>query len=214
MAKPDLKAISAELDDIWKKFDTLYAGISEEGWKKRFGKDWIFADQPFHMGYLEEMVASNVTAGKSLPADKQVMTKTLAELNQWNATEFAKRPAGLTAQQAWDQWKQNRDAVRKAMSGLSDADLDRPAWMPIFMGWATVRDLLAFSVVHAVGEYTELRFRLKKKEPQPSAAGKNLRLATMMDAMGLLMNKKSRRTLISWRCGTSRAKAAEPGPRA
>lgn len=186
-----LKTIASEFDDIWMKFDTLYGGLPAEGWGKKFGKDWVFADQVFHMAYLERMVVENARAGKAIPASKQVVTKSMAELNQWNAAEFAKRPAGQTAQQSWDQWKSAREDMRKHMGTLSDADLDKPAWMPIFMGWATVRDLLMFSLVHAVGEFTELRLRLKKAGPEPTATAKNIRLRMMMDAMGLMVNQEA-----------------------
>jgi hypothetical protein len=201
MEKTSLKTITSELEDIWKKFDTLFAGIPVGGWSRKFGKDWVFADQPFHMGYMDRMVAESVSAGKSLPVENQVVVKSESELNKWNGDEFARRPAGQTAQQAWDYWKQSRDAVRKAVSRMSDADLAGPAWMPIFMGWATARDLLEFSLVHAVGEYTELRMRVKKKEPQPSAAAKNMRLDMMMNVMGVIMNQeaaKGKKLVVVW----------------
>jgi hypothetical protein len=153
------------------------------------------------MGYIDRIVAESVSAGRTLPTGKQVLVKSEGELNKWNGDEFARRPAGQTAQQSWDYWKQSRDSVRRLMSGMSEADLDRPAWMPLWLGWATARELLGFSLVHAVGEYTELRMRLKKKEPQASAAAKNLRLSMMMEMMGLFMNKdaaKGTRLVAVW----------------
>lgn len=45
-----LSSIKAELEDGWKKFDDVYATLQPERWKKKFGKTWIFADLPYHLG--------------------------------------------------------------------------------------------------------------------------------------------------------------------
>src|SRR5207253_5079373 len=41
----------AELEAVWLAFEELYESLSPEGWGRRYGRHWTFADQPFHVAY-------------------------------------------------------------------------------------------------------------------------------------------------------------------
>ena len=189
--KFSLAEFRTELNDIWSKFDSLYASLQPGAWDRKFGKDWTFADQPFHMSFIDDMVAHNISAGDSIPEVERVLANDEASLRSWNAERLATRPAGQTGPQSLDQWKKSRQTILDAVSRFTEADLNRKAWMPIFMGWADARGLLSFSLAHAVGEYWELMTRLKKHGPLPTAKDIKFRFDMVMGVMPLLMKKEA-----------------------
>lgn len=186
-----VKELLAELEDIWSKFDQQYSPLSAADWNRKYGKDWVFADQPFHMGYIDGMVAENITKGRDLPPDKQVLVKNVTEMNEWNAAYFATRPAGQSGPQALEQWRKTRDLIRQVAAKMTEADLAKPVWFPLFMGWATAGDLLYFSLVHAVGEYVELMLRRGKSGPLPSAVATRLREGLMVNFMPVMIDREA-----------------------
>lgn len=189
--KFSLAEFRTELNDIWSKFDGLYTSLQPGAWDRKFGKDWTFADQPYHMSFIDDMVARNISAGESLPEVERVLANDESKLSSWNAERLAKRPAGQSGPQSLDQWKRSRQAIMDAISRFTEADLDRKAWLPVYMGWVDARTLLGFSLVHAVGEYSELMMRLKKRGPLPTSKGINLRYDLLMGVMPLIMKKEA-----------------------
>jgi hypothetical protein len=189
-----LADLRRELDDLWSKFDALYAGLDAPAWSRKFGKDWTFADQPFHMSQIDQMVARNVTMGENLPQPEQVLLDSESKLNSWNGALLAKKAAAQTGPQSLEEWKKTRQQLRDIMSKLTEADLARKAWLPIYTGWSDVHGLLGFSLVHATGEYSELLMRLKKRGPLPTARAINFRFDMLMRYMPLIMNKEAAKT--------------------
>jgi hypothetical protein len=58
----------AELEAVWLAFEELYGSLPPEGWGRRYGKHWTFADQPFHLAYFDRvMVAEPLEAGRTCP---------------------------------------------------------------------------------------------------------------------------------------------------
>jgi hypothetical protein len=198
-----LASLMTDLEDVWKKFDEVYASLRPDQWSRKFGKDWTFADQPYHLAYFDRMIANGISKGLNLPQEEKFLLRSMSEVNAWNDREFAKRPAGQTVEQSLQQMRESRDAIRQVVAGMTDADLEKPAWMPILFGQGTVRDLLIASITHNVSEFTELKIRLGRKTPElrPSAIHTALGLFTGFLPMTLnreLAAKKPFTTVIEF----------------
>ncbi len=157
-ASQGAKEILAELEDIWKKYDHIYNAFSEEQWNKKYGKDWVFADQPYHLAFFDRMVADSLLQGEK-PKQKNLYS-TMAQINAWNEQEFQKRPKNYSPQQALDDFRKSHVAIRKAAGKIKS--WDAAVWMPLFFGSVSAIAALEASLVHHVGEYIELCLRLGK----------------------------------------------------
>ncbi len=188
---PTLSILKTELEDLWRKFDQAYSGLGTGGWAKKYGKDWVFADQPFHMAFFDRvMVADAIANGDRLQEADRGLLGTMDQINKWNEGEFAKRPVGQTAQKSHEEWNAAREAIRRAIASMSDADMSKRVWIHLLMGWSTVRDALFMSWVHSAGEYAELRMRLKNRPPDLTPAAAHARLGFMMQFMAMGVNQE------------------------
>src|SRR6266542_998017 len=126
----------SDLESWWKAFDDLYATLSPRGWQKKYGKDWVFADQPFHMAYFDEIITARpIEAGPDLPEDERWALSSQRQIDEWNAREFAKRPAGETPEKSLERMHAAQDRIRTALRGFTDQDLDTlVGWSHFFGG--------------------------------------------------------------------------------
>src|SRR5437870_1534654 len=94
-------AILADLEDLWRCLDELFAGLTSAEWQRKHGPDWTVADVPYHLAYFDrEVVAEPGLKGAAIPESERWSVNSLEELNDWNARKFAERPAGETPQQS------------------------------------------------------------------------------------------------------------------
>jgi hypothetical protein len=122
--------LMAQLEELWANFDELFASFGPDDWSRRHGPDWVFTDVPYHMYFFDqEFIADAIANGPDVPADRQVGIRTFRGMNAWSAGWFAKRPSDQTPQQSVAQYRASREAIRRAVAPLSDADLERPAWI-------------------------------------------------------------------------------------
>ena len=166
--RTQLDAYLADLEALWAAFDECYGTLDDAGWRRKYGKDWTFADQPFHMAYFDDVIAARpIEAGPELPEDERWALSSQREIDEWNAREFAKRPADETPQRSLERMHAAQDRIRKALAGLTDADLDsRLCWTHFFGGMFTpLRMALDGDRLHNWGELCELKFRLKRTTP-------------------------------------------------
>jgi hypothetical protein len=174
------------LDGLWAAYDTIYGSFSDEQWSKPYGKDWIFRDQPFHMAYFDRFIVNDpIELGVEIPeADRHVFTS-MRTLNDWNAEEFARRPAGETPAESVGRMRTEHDRQRALLDTLSDADLQRPAYDHFFDGpRGTVADALVAAIVHNWGELSELRFRAKRTDGEPPAEATKLATSFYVSFIG------------------------------
>lgn len=163
----------AELEAVWLAFEELYGSLSPEGWGRRYGKHWTFADQPFHLAYFDRvMVAEPLEAGEDLPAGGRWSLRCTNDIDQWNAREFAKRPAGLTPEGSLAELRQVHGRVVAALGRFDDGDLDRARVFSHFfdLGFIPLRELVETAGLHNWGELSELRWRLGRTVPEPPPA--------------------------------------------
>jgi SCP-2 sterol transfer family/Mycothiol maleylpyruvate isomerase N-terminal domain len=163
----------AELEALWRGFDEIYGDLSSEDWRKPYGKDWTFADQPFHLAYFDRViVAEPIEAGANLPERERWTMCSMRDINDWNAQELAKRAAGQTPEQSLSELRESRDRIRSALGAFTDGDLDRTRVFSHFfdLGFISLRDAIETAGLHNWGELSELKFRVRRTVPEPPPA--------------------------------------------
>jgi hypothetical protein len=192
--REQVEGIMGQLEELWGHFDTLYAAIEAAGdWGHKHGPDWTFADLPYHMAYFDQqLVVRALELGRDYPEAEQERYTTMAEVDAWNAREFAKRPPGQTPQASVAEERAVRDRLRRMAAELTDADLQRPMYMPLLgMGWINAGMGLMMPVIHGWSELTQLRVHMGRAEPVPSAGVTNTYLGAMIGFMGMFMDKSA-----------------------
>lgn len=183
-----ITSIRTELEAGWRLFDGIYDTLTPEQWARKFGKTWTFAEQPYHLAYFDRMIAKAVAEGESSPPD-HLHARSMGDMNAWNQREFANRKPSHNVQDSLRDMRASRDALRKLTATMTDADLDRKAWMPLIFGWVSARDVLQAAIVHNVAEYWKLWIRTGQKAPAPSPAAVHLRLDFMMRFLPATLNR-------------------------
>jgi hypothetical protein len=188
--QPTLATLLAHLEELWGHFDTLLKPLTPADWQRKHGKDWRFADLPYHLAYFDrDIVATPIGKGANLPKAEQILQRTMGELDAWNARKFAQRPATQTVAQALAAMRASRDLVRQAVATFDDSDLAQRVWIELVgCGWMTVRDALVIDIVHTWGHLAEARIRLGKATPIPSPAIVHTGLGMFMGMMSMIMN--------------------------
>jgi hypothetical protein len=150
------------LEELWSALDSLFAEMSPADWQRPHGPDWIFADLPYHLSYIDrDCVARPIEWGEALPVAEHVLLSTLNELNAWNQGKFDLRPEGQKVEKSLEQMHKSRDYVRQITANLTDADLAKPAWFPLLnmRGFRTAQVALAFCAGHTWQHMEEARVR-------------------------------------------------------
>jgi len=184
-----LSSIKRELEASWKLFDDIWAGFDAQQWRKKFGKTWTYAEQPWHMAYFDGTMAKYVALGATIAETDRLQIRSMGELNDWNRRELAKRGANHTVQDSLAQMRKQRDIIRAQLSAMTEADLDRRVWMPLIFGWISARDVYGAIIAHNVAEYWKLWLRTGKRGPAPSPSAVHYRLNFMMNFMPVSMNR-------------------------
>jgi len=113
------------------------------------------------------------------------------EINAWNERMFAKRPPGQTAEESVAQWRETCAEIRFLAAGMSDADLERPFFMPLLFGWTTAREGFAFTRSHDWSEFIQLRFHMGRGEPTPSPEITRAYLARIISFFPMFLNQEA-----------------------
>ncbi len=154
--------LRASLEELWSALDSLFEEMTPADWKRPHGADWIFADLPFHLSYMDRLcVARPVELGEALPVAERVQLRTFNELNAWNQGNFAARPESQTVERSLEQMYSSRDDVRQVADRLTDSDLARQAWFPMLnmRGFRPAKVSLAFCAGHTWQHLEEARVR-------------------------------------------------------
>lgn len=188
--EPTLATLTGQLEEIWRHLDTLLDPLTPAGWRRKHGKHWIFADLPYHLSYFDrDIVAEPIRIGTDLPAGQQKLMRTMGELDAWNARKFAERRPDQTIAESLAQMRASRDAVREAVAGLTDPDLDRRVFIQLVgCGWVTVRLALQSCLIHTWSHFTEARLRLKQATPIPSPAITHAAMSFFLSMMPMMVN--------------------------
>ena len=175
----------AQYEDMWAKFDQIWAGFSDADWLKPHGPDWTMADLPYHCAYFDrEILNGPLTWGSKRPESEAALA-TVNAVNAWNADRFAARPADYSPADALAELHQVRDSLRDVFARLSDADLEQQAFAKIFnIRWWTAEKTILAGISHYCNHLVELVGHLKLEDgPLPSGES----LYTALDSyMGFL----------------------------
>lgn len=157
-----VSGMRSSLEELWSALDSLFDEMSPADWQRPHGPDWLFADLPYHLSYIDRScVARPIELREALPAVEQVNLRTLRELNAWNKGKFAVRPAGQEVERSLEQMHESREHVRQVTAALTDADLSQPAWFSLLnmCGFRSAQTALAFCAGHVWQHMEEFRVR-------------------------------------------------------
>jgi hypothetical protein len=126
-----------------------------------------------------------------LPADRQFLVTSPADLDAWNDRQLAERPAGQTVGESLVQWRDSCEEIRRLTAPMTDANLEGPFWMPLYRGWAAKRDGLDFCRNHAWSEFTQLRVHMGRNEPVPSPSITHDYLAFILTLFPMLVSREA-----------------------
>lgn len=195
-SRVQVETLLSHLEELWSNLDELFSGLGPEGWATPHGKDWVYADLPFHLAYFDrEMVAYPLQQGPSMPANEQTSIPTIDAINAWNEENFAQRPNDQTVEQSLEGMRANRDIIRQEAAKLTDADLGRLCWMPLAgMGWIPAGFILAGCRQHTWGEFIQLRLLMGRETPASSAPVTHGALEAYMGLMPWALNRDAAAT--------------------
>jgi hypothetical protein len=125
----------ADLEDLWRCLDELFASLAADDWSRRYGKHWTFADVPYHLGYFDhDIVAYSIERGPDLPTAEQWVARSNSEVRIWNERMFARRTHDQHVVQSLAQMQASRDAIRRVVGRMHTTDVERPVWFPLVVG--------------------------------------------------------------------------------
>jgi hypothetical protein len=188
-----VETLMCHIEEMWAHLNTLFDEVNaSNGWAQGHGPDWIFADLPYHLAYCNrDILIRGLQAGSDLPEELQELVASVEAINDWNARRFAKRPAAQTADQSVAQWRETCDEIRRLTAGMTDVDLERPFWMPLFRGWSKAREGFEFTRAHDFGEFVQLRVHMGRREPAPSADFAHAYLQRMLSSFPMFLNPRA-----------------------
>jgi len=160
--RQQVNQISQQFEEVWAALDALFANMTTADWQQPHGPDWVFAELPYHLAYIDhDLVIHPVTAGADLPEAEQLSLGSLGALNKWNQEKLRERPDNLPISAAITQMEASRQKLRHLLAGMTDADLMRPAWFALLgdRGFRPAMGAILFGLIHTWGHYEEARIR-------------------------------------------------------
>jgi hypothetical protein len=185
----------ADLEDLWRCLDELFASLAVDDWSRRHGAHWIFADVPYHLGYFDhDIVAYPIERGPNLSTAEQWVARSNREVNAWNERMFARRAPDQTVTQSLAQMQASRDAIRRVVGRMHATDFDRPVWFPLLVGgWVPTHAVLEGCRLHTWSQFMELWLRHPARSqrplPVPRAATTHGALGDLMGFFPVLLNR-------------------------
>jgi len=183
--------ISEQLEEVWTALDTLFVDINVDDWQKSHGPDWVFADLPYHLAYVDHYAAVYpIEMGKDMPEAEQLSLASFGALNKWNQEKFSQRPASQTVADSIAQMETNRQKLRAQLAEMTDADLMNPAWFFLLghRGFRPALYHLMLCVGHTWSHYSETRLRRGITESAISAEAETAIIGLNIPIIGLFFD--------------------------
>jgi putative sterol carrier protein len=184
-------ALLVDLEELWQSVDELVGTLGPNDWSGKHGKHWTFPDVPYHLAYFDlEVIVTAIKRGPNVPTSEQFQ-RTEAEQDAWNEIKFTQRPTATTPEQCLAQMWASRQAIRNVVARLSEADLERPVFLPLVgLGWVSVRVALETCYTHTWNHLMQLRFWMKCTTLMPSPAQTQCALSYFMASFARNMNRE------------------------
>jgi DinB superfamily/SCP-2 sterol transfer family len=148
-----------DLETIWSALDSFYERFTPKDWGRKHGKEWTFADMPFHLAYFNQTVINGIRNdhGKKPPL-------TLQELNTWNNAHFAERLASQSGAKALGHLHETEATLRQV---AAEHTPETPVFMPLIIvgGWRTLTFALNYLLNHTWIHFTESHLRFTGRLP-------------------------------------------------
>jgi hypothetical protein len=183
-----------QVEEMWDHQDTLFRIIDvDNDWDHPHGSDWTFADVTYHLAYCNrDLVARGMELGPELPAEEQITYSGIAGINEFNEQKFGERPEGQSPAESLAEVRASWDYIRRVTWAMTDADLERPFWMPLSGQWIDARGALMWCLTHDWTEFMQLRLHMGRSEPVPSPEITNQYLGFMLGVVfPFLLNKEA-----------------------
>src|SRR6266498_3679976 len=160
----DQSAILADLETIWTALDSFYQHFSPQDWSRKHGKEWTFADMPYHLAYFNQTVIDGIRDDHN-----QHAKLTMEELNTWNNAHFTQRPASQSGAKRLDYLHATQATLRDAAARHAP---DTPVFLPLIIvgGWRTMTFALEYLLNHTWLHFTESHLRFTQSTPELSAS--------------------------------------------
>ena len=156
----DQTPILADLETIWSALDSFFQNFSPKDWSRKHGKEWTFADMPYHLAYFNQTIIDGIKNDQG-----QQAKRTLQELNTWNDSRFAQRPASQSGANGLEYLQATQATLKKATANYP---LDTPVFMPFIIvgGWRTMEFALEYLLNHTWLHFTESHLLLRQRLPE------------------------------------------------
>jgi hypothetical protein len=160
----DQSAILADLETIWTALDSFYQHFSPQDWSRKHGKEWTFADMPYHLAYFNQTVIDGIRNDHN-----QQAKLTMKELNAWNNAHFTQRPASQSRAKGLDYLHATQMTLREAAARHTP---DTPVFLPLIIvgGWRTLTYALEYLLDHSWVHFTESHLRFAQRLPELPAS--------------------------------------------
>jgi DinB family protein len=155
----DISQALTDLETIWASLDSFYQRFSPQDWVRKHGKDWTFADMPYHLAYFNQTVINNIQNDGGGQA-----RLTLQELNTWNDAHFAKRPASQAGANGLAYLHETQAALRQLVTQYPP---ETPVFLPLIIvgGWRSLTFALNYLLDHTWLHFTESHLRYDQNLP-------------------------------------------------
>jgi hypothetical protein len=174
----DQSTILANLETIWSVLDSFYEKFSPQDWSRKHGKEWTFADMPYHLAYFNQTAIEGVRDNHA-----EQVKFTLQEHNAWNDSHFAQRPTSQTGVKGLDYLHVTQATLREAATRLAP---ETPVFLPLAIvgGWRTMMFVLDYLLYHTWFHFTETHLRFNRQLPDLPASLVNHTLNFGMQVLG------------------------------
>jgi len=149
----------AGLETIWIALDSFYRRFSPQDWERKHGKDWTFADMPFHLAYFNQTVLNGIRND-----NREKAPLTLRELNTWNNAHFAKRPSSRAGANGLAYLHETQTALRQL---AKQHPPETSVFLPFIIvgGWRSLTFAFEYLLDHTWIHFTESHLRYTNSLP-------------------------------------------------
>lgn len=202
---PQDARLIAHTEALWNAINTFFARFTTADWMRPHGKDWTFGDVPYHLMYFQTLAAEAIKKGHTDEPHDEI--RTLRELNAFNNSRFAARPANQTGVQSFSLFRRSEDVLRQAIRGLGgdQPDLDHEVWYGVLRarGWHTTRFMLDYNLWHNWLHFTESYLRYHDDLPPLDAELMHRTLDLHMELTAGALNHAAAKERFTWELALS-----------
>lgn len=194
MQASTIRSIFDDVEDLWSKCDILFEELTHSNSGPSISDAFPgIPDLFYHLAcFDQEIIARPLELGVDLPPEERWGIHTLRELKEWWDWMDARRPVDQTMDQSRVQMHDTRNFIRKIVSRMTDADLERPVWSHLLViGWKPARFLVEGLRSHTWSEFIALRMRMGRALPEPPPTATRAALGQFVQVLPLFLTQRA-----------------------